>query len=396
MTERFVIRAGWLLTPDDQQGVTVAKDQAIAVDGGIIHYVGSPAGLPESFQRESVIDASDAAVTPGFVNTHNHAAMTLLRGYADDMRLMEWLNEKIWPAEAKLNEEDIYWGTQLAIAEQLRAGVTTFADMYFFMDSVAEAVDQSGSRAFLSRGMIGIKDGADQALREGVDLFEHRHGTAEGRITVALGPHAPYTCPDGFIREVMAAARRLGAPIQIHLAETRDEMDMVQADRGKRPVAWAADIGLLDLPVLAAHCVHVDDRDIKILAETGTAVAHNPISNLKLASGIAPVNAMLDAGITVGLGTDGACSTNHLNLFEEMRLAAWLQKVSAQDAAAFHAATAFRMATVEGARACGLTDVGRIAPSYQADLVIVGLTQPHMIPMHDVLSLIVYSGQTAD
>lgn len=394
--ENILIRAGWLVTLDDAGRVVTRQDQAVACTRGEIVYAGDPAGLPQDFQAGRTIDARDGVVMPGMVNSHNHAAMTLLRGYADDMPLMQWLQEKVWPAEARLTGDDIYWGTLLAIAEQFRSGITAFADMYFFMDQVAQATVEAGARAYLCRGLIGTAPGAEQGLREGVDLVERWHGAAGGTVRAGLGPHAPYTCPDAFIQEVLAEARRLEAGIQIHLAETEAEVEQIRAEKGMSPIAWAARQGILERPVLAAHCVHLDADDIKLLAETGTFVSHNPVSNLKLASGIAPVAELLAGGVKVALGTDGACSTNQLNMFDHMRLAAVLQKARTGDAAVVGAADVFRMATVDGAEACGFERVGRIAEGWRADLVVVDLTAPHMNPHHDILSLLVYSARPED
>jgi len=395
-TAGFRIDAGWVVTPDDDGGVQVLTGVTVAVRGTRIEYVGPEAGLPEPLRSLERVDARDGIVIPGFVNTHNHAAMTLLRSYADDLPLMSWLQEKIWPAEAHLTGEDVYWGTLAACAEQIRSGITAFADMYFFMDDAARAVDASGMRAQLSRGLVAVTPGADRALREGVELFERWHGHDDDRITVALAPHAPYTCPDDFVREVLSEARRLEAPIHTHLAETLDEIRQLEEQRGLTPIQWAVQVGLVERPVLAAHCVHLTAEDIGLLAEHRIAASHNPISNQKLASGVAPVVQMRQRGALVALGTDGACSTNHLNFFEEMRSAAWLQKVTRMDASALPAPEVFRMATVDGARALGYPDVGRVREGYRADLVVLDASAVHMAPRHDVVSLVVYSAQTAD
>lgn len=396
MARGLLIRAEWIVTPDEEGGVQVLEGQVVALDGAQIAYVGPERGLPPDFAPTRVLDGSGRALIPGFVNAHQHAAMTLLRGYADDMRLMEWLQQKVWPAEARLTPEDVYWGTLLAVAEQLRSGITAFADMYFFMDEVARAVEEAGVRACLAAGLIGLKPDAERQLKEGVEFFRRWHGRAGGRVTAALGPHAPYTCPDWYMEQVLAEARRLGAAVHIHLAETAEEVERLRAERGLSPVRWAHELGLFEVPVTAFHCVHVDAEDIALLAAGGAAVVHNPISNLKLASGLAPVAEMRAAGVTVALGTDGACSTNHLSMFEEMRLCAWLQKARTGDARTLPAAEAFRMATVDGARALGLARLGRIAPGYQADLAMVDLQASHLVPRHDLVSLLVYSAQPAD
>lgn len=391
-----VLQAGWVVTPDGEDGVEILRDVCIAIRGTRIEYVGDKAGLPADFAGATWRDARDCVVIPGLVNTHNHAAMTLLRGYADDMPLMQWLREKVWPAEAHLTEDDVYWGTLLAAAEQIRSGITTFADMYFFMDAAARAVDEAGMRAQLSRGLIDDNVESEKRLAENIDLFKRWDGHDDDRLTIAFGPHAPYTCSDEFVREVLAEARRLEAPIHVHLAETQDEVEQLATTRNITPIQWAVEVGLVDRPVLAAHCVHVSPEDIRLMAEHRISVSHNPISNLKLASGIAPTVDMLAAGVTVSLGTDGACSTNHLNLFDEMRLAAWLAKVRNNDASVLPATTAFRMATIEGAKALGYQDVGRVAEGYRADLTVMSLDAPHMVPQHDLLSLIVYSAQPSD
>ncbi len=359
------------------------------------------AGLPRGEAR--VVDGRGKLCLPGLVNAHCHAAMTLLRGYADDMLLMPWLTEKIWPLEARLTGEDVYWGTLLACCEMLRAGVTAFADMYFFMDEAARACEEAGIRASLSVGMIGaapdgsVAPDAWDKLGRAADFCRRWEGAAGGRITTMLGPHAPYTCPPAFLRRVGERAAELGVPVHIHLSETREEVERCRAEHGRSPVALAASLGLLEVPLLAAHCVHVDEADMELLAGMRGGVAHNPISNMKLASGVAPVAAMLRAGVPVALGTDGAASTNALGLFEEMRACSLLQKVTTGDPTVVPAARALELATVGGARALGLGDrLGRLAPGRLADLVLLDLAGARLTPLHDPWSLAVYSAQDGD
>ncbi len=407
----LVIANAWVVSLDPAIGVVVGGEVGIA--GGRIAYVRRPGdgaaapprgpGAAGSGAGPQVIDARGMALLPGFVNAHCHAAMTLLRGYADDMTLMPWLTEKIWPVEARLSGEDVYWGTLLACVEMLRAGVTTFADMYFFMDEAAEACAAAGIRAALSVGIVaigpdgGVAPEAEEKLARGVDFWRRWHGRADGRITAMLGPHAPYTCPPTFLRQVIAAAAPEDIPIHIHLAETAGEVERCREKHGVSPVRLMAELGLFERRVLAAHCVHVDAGDRAILARMRGGVAHNPLSNMKLASGIAPVATMLAEGVPVGLGTDGAASTNSLGMFEELRAAALLQKVSTGDPTVLPAPQALELATVGGARAVGLEDaIGSITPGKAADLVLVDLTHPRLQPHHDVVSLLAYSAQDGD
>lgn len=377
-------------------GAELIEDGEIAVEGSRIVHVGAKGTTPEGFAPDRIIEGNDMLAMPGFVNCHTHAAMTLFRGYADDMPLMRWLEDKIWPLEARLQPEDIYWGTMLCCLEMIRSGTTTFADMYFEMDQVARAVERSGMRAVLSRGLIGIGAGAEESLAESKEFVGKWGGAAGGRITTMFGPHAPYTCPPDYLTRVIEAAHEMGVGIHIHLAETRDEVERITGEYGKTPVQLMNDLGLFELPVLAAHCVHLDDRDIEILVEKKVGVAHNPESNMKLASGIAPVAALLAAGAIVGIGTDGAASNNNLDMVEEMRTAALLQKVATGNPEVLPALEVLRMATVGGAMALGLADVGQLAPGYKADIILVDLRRPHLFPRHDVAAHMVYSASSAD
>lgn len=366
----------------------------IALADSLISAVGD---TPFDFQADQTIDCTNKLVTPGLINTHTHAAMTLLRSYADDMLLMDWLQNKIWPAEANLTGEDVTSGTLLAIAEMIKSGTTTFADMYFFMPEVAAAVAESGIRAVLSRGMTGITPTAEQALTESEAFFKDFHNTADGRITVMIAPHAPYTCPPPYLKRVVSLAARLGAEIHIHLSETKDEVTDCQKTYGKSPIALMDELGVFDLGTLAAHCVHVSAEDIAIMKEKKVRVAHNPGSNMKLASGIAPVPEMLAAGVCVGLGTDGASSNNNLDMLEELRLAATLHKVNTLDPLVIPAKTAFNMATTYGAKALGLEkSIGEIRPGFKADLVLWDMEAPHWYPRHDTLSLFTYAANAGD
>ena len=378
--------------------VTVIDKGTVAIGCGKILYAGPSPAPPEFRSAKKRIDASGMIALPGFVNAHTHTAMTLLRGYADDMVLMEWLEEKIWPIEAHLDSEDVYWGTMLACIEMIRAGVTTFADQYFFMDAAAKAVRDTGIRACLARGRIGASPDSSRALQENIDLYKAWHGEADGRITVMFGPHAPYTCPLDFLEKVMAAAEEYDAGMHIHLSETRGEVEESKARHGgMSPIELMDSIGLFEFRTLAAHCVHVSPKDIEILSAKGVGVAHNPTSNMKLASGIAPDPAMFKAGVKVGLGTDGASSNNNLELLEEARLAAFLHKLAENDPTVIPAGQALAMATLGGAKAMGMdSEMGSLEPGKKADLILLDVNKPHMHPRHDLISHIIYSARADD
>jgi len=368
----------------------------IGIEGNKIVMVGEAGTVPENWEADEVIEASGMVALPGFVNCHTHAAMTLLRSYADDLPLMEWLSQRIWPLEERLTADDVYWGTMLCILEMIKSGTTTFADMYFFMDDVARAVERTGIRACLSRGMIGVAPTAQLALDEADVFVEKWKGAASGRITTMVGPHAPYTCPPDYLEKVLALAEKHGVGIHIHLAETKSEVDDIRKQYGKSPIEYVNDVGLLDFHVLGAHCVHLSQDDIKILKEKNVGIAHNPESNMKLASGIAPVPQLLAEGINVGLGTDGAASNNNLDMLEEMRSAALLHKVSTGDPMAVPSYQALQMSTVNGGRVLGINDIGVIREGYKADIILIDFEKPHLYPRHDLVAHTVYAAQSSD
>jgi len=346
-------------------------------------------------QGYEIIDMTGKVLMPGFVNTHGHAAMTLLRSYGDDLPLQEWLEEKIWPFEGKLTDEDIYWGTKLAIVEMLESGTTCFTDMYFSMDRVAQAVDEIGIRACLSRGMIGVAPNRDIALEESKQFISNWHGQAEGRVTCTLGPHAPYTCPPEYLEKVIALSEALDTPLQIHVSETKKEVDECIEKYGITQVKHLENIGVFNRPTIAAHCVHLNDDDIDIMHKYNVKISHNPSSNLKLASGIAPVAKYLNKGVTVSIGTDGCSSNNNLDMLEELKLTALLHKGYNLDPLIIPARKALEMATIEGAKTLFLDNkIGSITEGKQADVIAFDLEQTRFYPRIDIVSLIVYSANS--
>lgn len=377
-------------------GDTGAVKGDLAIEGDRILKVGDEGELPRDWKAERIIEGKDYLCLPGLINCHTHAAMTLLRSYADDLPLMFWLEKKIWPIEERLTADDVYWGTMLALLEMIQSGTTTFNDLYFFMDRVTEAVEESGMRACLARGLAGTGTQAELGLVESKELLEKWQGAGEGRISIWLGPHAPYTCPPDYLDKVLALAQDYKAGIHIHVAETTDEVQQINDLYGKTPVKYLKDCGVFQFPTLAAHCVHLTSDDIFILAETGTRVAHNPESNMKLASGIAPIPQLQAAEVTVGLGTDGAASNNNLDMLEEMRTAALLHKVNQMDPLALPAPQVLSMATRDGARALGLQDVGLLKPAYKADVILVDLNQAHLYPRNNLAAHMVYAAQAGD
>lgn len=344
-----------------------------------------------------VIDAKGKVVSPGFVNLHTHSPMGLFRGLADDLPLMDWLQNHIWPREAKLTRGYTKVGAYLGALEMIKTGTTTFLDMYFFMDAVAEVVEESGLRGYLSYGMIDLGDPGktEKEVKEALRTMEFIDKLGSERVHFVFGPHAPYTCSIALLKEVRKLANEHGKLITIHVSETMAEMGQISERYGKSPVVLLDEIGFFGSDVIIAHGVWLDSRDIQILARHGVTVAHNPGSNMKLASGVMPLQRLINAGINVGLGTDGAASNNNLDMVEEMKLAALLHKVHNLDPTVADAKTVFKMATLNGARALRL-NAGVIKPDYLADVVIFDFNKPHLRPINDVVSHIVYSANGND
>lgn len=355
---------------------------------------------PEQMSNAVTIDATGKLLMPGLINCHSHVPMTLLRNYADDMDLQTWLFKYIFPAEDKLTGADIYWGTLLGVMEMLASGTTCFFDMYFYMDDMCRAVEQSGIRAQLSRGITSMEEGTDlsglKSLNESIEFYRNWNGAADGRITGAFAPHAIYTCSPNVIKAIGSTAEKHGAPIHVHVDETRTEHEDCIKKFGKTPARHLYDLGLFDQRTVAAHCVWITEEDGVILKEKGVTMVHNPASNLKLASGIAPVPQAMSQGVNVALGTDGASSNNNLNLFEEIQLSAYIHKGVSHNPLLISAEEALKMATVNGAKALNRDDLGIVREGGKADLILIDLDKPHFLPLHNPVSALAYSAQGAD
>ncbi|PAV03140.1 amidohydrolase family protein [Methanobacterium bryantii] len=352
-----------------------------------------------SHSADEVIKGEKKVLMPGLVNTHTHLSMTLMRGLANDLPLDTWLNDHIWPVEAELNREDCYAGALLACIEMIKSGTTTFNDMYFFMDDVAKAVDKSGLRGMLSYGMIdfGDEEKRKAEFKETMRIIEKCHDTADGRIKVVFGPHAPHTCSTELLKEVRERASKLGLKIHIHVNETEFEADQVKESYGVRSFEYLDEIGFLADDVIAAHAVWLSDKEIKIIKENNVKLSHNPTSNMKLASGVSPVSKLIGTGVNVSLGTDGAASNNNLDLFEEMKLVALLQKVHTGDSTVLPAEKVFNMATIDAAAALGLeNEIGSIEVGKKADLVLVDMKTPSLTPFRHPVSHVVYAANGGD
>ncbi len=394
----MLIEARWVL-PVEPDGVLLS-DHAIVVQNGLIKAVLPTHEARARFPVAERVSLADHIVMPGLVNLHTHAAMTLLRGLADDLPLMAWLNHHIWPAEGKhASARFVHDGTLIACAEMIRGGITCFNDMYFYPEAAAQAALEAGMRAAL--GIIVIEfptayasDPQDYLAKGLAARDELKH---EPLLSFCMAPHAPYTVSDRSLTQVLTLAEQLDVPIHLHLHETNDELAQEMMRHGSRPLHRMKALGMLGPNLIAVHAIHVDEGEIELLASHGCHVAHCPSSNLKLASGFAPVARYLDAGINVGIGTDGAASNNRLDLFEEMRLAALLAKAVSGRADALPAHTALRMATLNGARALGLEDrIGSLVPGKQADLAAVNLSSLAMSPCYDPVSHLVYCASRSD
>ena len=366
----------------------------IAVKDGRIIYVGKSRRTLR-IRAEKKIDGKGKVAIPGLINAHTHVPMTLFRGIAEDKPLDTWLKENIWPLEAKLNPEDIYVGALLGCLEMVKSGTTCFADMYFHEDQVIKAVEETGLRGVLSEGIFEAENisSGEKMLRKSVEFARKFNGYAEGRITALLGPHAAYSCSKKLLEKISDEASRLGVGVHIHLAESRE----FKQKHRLTEVKFLDRIGMLKGHVLAAHCIYLSEKDMFVLSKRGVNAVYVPVSNMKLASGTAKVKDLVRCGVNVCLGTDGPASNNTLDMFETMKIAALLQKITYRDPGVLPPYKVLRMATINGAKALGLSrKIGTIEVGKRADIVLIDVFKPHLRPLHNIYATLVYSAQGSD
>ncbi len=398
-TVDLIVEGEYIVTMDENQAAV--KDGAVAIKDGLIVALASAADVNAQYTATEYVAGDNRIVMPGLINGHSHAAMTLLRGAADDLALMDWLNDYIFPAEVEfVDAEFVRIGTELACWEMIRGGTTMFVDMYYFPDVVADVVESCGMRAMISATVIDQRspdaENAADSIRKGLE-FIGRWKDRNSRIIPIFGPHANYTLNADQLRNTRAAANEAGVAISIHMSESPLEVKYSKDTYGMTPIAFFESIDFLDGPTIAAHVVWPTETEIPILAERRVGVIHNPSSNMKIAAGISPVTKMLRAGVLVGLGTDGAASNNDLDMWEEMRLAAFLQKVDRMDPEVMSAQTVLTMATSGGAEAIGLRDqIGALSIGMKADLIQVSFDDVHFVPTYDVISHLVYVADEQD
>jgi len=395
----LLVLGGTVLTMNAER--RIIEDGAVAVKDDVIVAVGLRTSVEAKYSAAQTVNASGKLVLPGFINGHTHAPMTLLRGLKDDVTLEEWLTKFIFPAEARnVNEEFVRWGTRLAAAEQIRGGITTFADMYYFEDAIAEETKAAGMRGMLGETILDFPapdNKNNAAMLEYTEKFLKRW-QGDPLIHAAVAPHSIYTDSEQSLKDSAALARKYSAPILIHLAESKKELNDSREKNGTTPVQYLDKLGILGPDVLAAHCIWVDEADRKILAKRQVGCVHNPSNNMMLASGVAPVIEERAAGIAIGLGTDGpAGSNNDLDLMEEMDLAAKLQKITKMDPQALGAKAVVEIATIEGARALHMDkEIGSLEAGKKADLILIGLDAPNAVPMYDVYAQLAYALKGSD
>jgi 5-methylthioadenosine/S-adenosylhomocysteine deaminase len=395
----LIVAGGTIVTMDGAR--TTVDDGAVVIKGNSIIAIAPRADVAAKYQAQQTIDATGKLVLPGFINGHTHVPMTLFRGIHDDVTLNDWLYKYIFPAEAKnVNEEFVRWGTRLAAAEQIRSGVTTFADMYYFEDAVAEETKAAGMRGVLGETFIDFPAPDNKSEAEMLAYTEKflKKWQGDSLIHAAAAPHSIYTCSQKTLQDSSALARKYHAPILIHVAEMKKEWDDSEKQNGMSPVQYLDKIGVLGPDVVAAHCIFVDEADRTILARRQAGCVHNPSSNMMIASGVSPVPELRAAGVAVGLGTDGpAGSNNDLDLMEEMDLAAKLAKITRMNPLALNAKAVVEMATIDGARALHMEkEIGSLETGKKADLILISLDEPNAVPMYDIYAQLAYALKASD
>lgn len=388
----IVIKNALAVLPQDAEDVV--KETSIYIEGDRIAAIGD---APSGFAEDKIIDGKDKLVIPGLINCHTHSYMSFMRNVADDLSFMDWLFGTIDPIEQQMTDEDTYWGAHLAIIEMMKSGTTCFNDMQMNIHQTTKAVKESGMRAVICRGLVG--SGNDEAgqmrLRQ---AYEERDAAKDcDRMTFCLGPHAPYTCDDEFLKIVAAEAKREHMGIHMHLSESVSEIEQIQEKYGCTPIALVERCGIFDVPAIAAHCVQVTDEDIDILKRKNVSVVTNPASNMKLGNGFAPIGKMLEKGVNICLGTDGAASNNSLNMFHELSLLTLIHKGTGRTPQCVSAKEGFRIATINGAKALGLEkEIGSIEVGKKADLAILDLNVPSLTPRNNLIAGLSYSANGSE
>lgn len=387
-----LIKNTTLITMNNEK--EILKNIDIVIEKDRIKYIGTDSS---DFSVDKIIDGSGMITMPGLINTHTHIPMSLFRNYADDLPFWEWLHDRIIPMEVNLKREHVYWGSMLSIAEMIKSGITSFSDMYFFVEDIAEAVRETGIRGFLSLSVTDGDEERENSLRETEEFIETWDGEENGRINVRIAPHAPYSCSDEFLKRLSELSQIYDKGINIHVSESEQEMKDSFKLYGISPIKRLDKLGILKQSTIAVHCVYLSDNDIAILKQRDVSVSNNPGSNLKLGNGFARVNDLLEAGVNVSLGTDGAASNNNLNMFEEMSLASLVNKGLSKNPEAVPAEKALQMATIDGAKALGKeSDIGSIEIGKKADIILIDTEKPHFYPRHNEVSSLVYSAQASD
>ncbi len=394
-----LISGGRVLVMDEKE--TLIPRGTIAIKGENIVAVGKKEEIENLYTSKEILSAEDSLVMPGLINCHTHAPMTYFRGLADDLELMDWLNNYIFPAEAAfVNREFSYMGSLLACAEMIKSGTTTFCDMYIFEDEVARAAKKAGMRCRIGEVLFDFPSPNVKTPAEGLNYTEMLIGkwAHDPLVSIVVEPHSLYACSESLLKEAKKLADRYGIPLAMHYLETKSEREQLIKDKGRNtPTSYLQDIDYLNERFIAFHCVWMEDSDIQMFADYGSKIVHNPESNMKLASGAAPVPKMLTSEVTVALGTDGCASNNNLDMFQEMDTAAKLHKVVHHDPTVMDARTVVRMATCDGAKAlCLDTTVGALTPGMKADIIIINLNRPHLTPLYNEYSHIVYAVNGSD
>lgn len=376
----------------DLENEKIIEGADIFIEGNLIKKIGNNLQIKAS----EVIDGNFLLMTPGFVNGHTHLGMSYFRNYADDLKLMDWLENEIWPIENKLTADDIYWSSLLSICENIKSGVTNFCDMYYEMDRVCDATIISGIRGTLTRGLTDNDGKGKEKLKSVRELYNNYHNKANGRIKVVPAPHAIYTCSENFLREISDLSKDLDGIINIHLSETKGEVENSLKEHGMTPISYVNSLGLLDNHVIAAHCVHITDEEIALIKDKKFYPIYNPTSNLKLASGFTPVEKLLKNNIIMGIGTDGDSSNNSQNLLQDMHIGAIVNKAREMDEQAVKAIEILKMATINGQKALGISKAGLIKEDYLADLTIFSLKSSNFTPKNNLINALVYSATAED